>query len=56
MHGSLNNAYTARLDAIVTGDLTTGREEARAMRKRLLAQTEALIAAVEGQIKRIDAR
>ena len=56
LHGSLNNRYTARLDAIVTGDLTAGREEARAMRKQLLAQTEALIVMVEGQIRRIDAR
>ena len=42
---------------LVTGDIEApeAREEARAMRKGLLAQTEALIVAVEGHIARIDA-
>ena len=50
-----NKLLATRLDAIVTADLTTGRDEARAKRKELVALAESLIELTEQQIKRIDA-
>ena len=44
-----------KLDAILTSDLTTGRDAARAKRKELIGTTEALIDRVEGLVKRVDA-
>ncbi len=55
LHGSLNKLLATRLDAILTGDLTSGREEARARRKSLIVRCESLIECVEVQIGRIDA-
>ena len=55
LHGSANKLLATRLDAIVTADLTTGRDEARAKRKELVALAESLIELTEQQIKRIDA-
>ena len=55
LHGSLNKLLATRLDAILTGDLTSGREEARARRKSLIVRCESLIECVEFQIGRIDA-
>ena len=54
LHGSANKLLATRLDAIVTADLTTGREEARARRKKLVAAAEELIETLESQIKQID--
>ena len=56
MHGSANKLLAARLDAIVLGDLTTGKEEARAKRKALVAAAESLIERTEQQIQKIDVR
>ena len=56
LHGSANKLLATRLDAIVTGDLTTGREAARAKRKVLVAAAEALIERTEEQIRQIDRR
>ena len=54
LHGSANKLLATRLDAIVTADLTTGRDEARAKRKALVAASEALIERTEQQVVRID--
>ena len=56
MHGAANKLLATRLDAIVTSDLTTGRDAARAKRKVLVAATEALIEKTEQQIQLIDQR
>ena len=56
LHGNANKLLATRLDAIVTGDLTSGKEEARAKRKELVAAAEALIERTEQQIRLIDER
>lgn len=56
LHGAANKLLTTRIDAIVTGDLQSGREEARAHRKALVLASEALIETVEAQIRAIDTR
>ena len=55
-HGAANKLLASRIDAIVTSDLTTAKDEARAKRKALVATAEALIERVEEQIKQIDRR
>ena len=55
-HGSANKLLATRIDAIVTADLTTAKDEARAKRKSLVATAEALIERIEEQIKQIDRR
>ena len=54
LHGDANKLLATRLDAIVTAELTTGRDEARAKRKALVAATEVLIERTEQHIKQID--
>lgn len=56
LHGNANKLLATRLDAILTGDLNSGKDAARAKRKALIRATEALIETVEGQVKRFDAR
>uniref|UniRef100_A0A7S4BWA8 BAG domain-containing protein n=1 Tax=Chrysotila carterae TaxID=13221 RepID=A0A7S4BWA8_CHRCT len=56
LHGNANKLIATRLDAIITGDLHSGRDEARSMRKQLIQQTEALIERVEAQVKAVDER
>ena len=55
-HGSANKLLATKVDAVVTGDLTSGRDDARAKRKKLVHATEAFIEEVERQIKKLDAR
>lgn len=52
LHGNANKLLATRLDAIITSDLTSGKEEARAERKRLIRATEMLIERVEAQAER----
>jgi len=54
LHGNLNKLLATRLDAILTGELNTGKDAARAKRKELIKTTETLIERVEGQVKRYD--
>ena len=54
LHGSANKLLATRLDGLLTGDLTTAREEARGKRKALVATAEALIERTEAQIRQID--
>ena len=54
LHGNANKLLATRIDAILTSELISGRDDARAKRKALIKQVEKLIEAVEGQIKRID--
>lgn len=56
LHGNANKLIATRLDAILTGDLHSGRDDARAMRKQLIFQAEALIERVEKQVKQLDQR
>lgn len=55
LHGSANKMLATRIDAIMTGDLVSGKDEARASRKALVRQCEQLIERVEAQIKSVDA-
>ena len=54
LHGNANRLLATRIDAILTSELISGRDDARSKRKTLIKQVEKLIEAVEGQIKRID--
>jgi len=54
LHGNANKLLATRLDAILTGDLNTGRDEARARRKLMIRDVEALIEKTEEQVKHID--
>merc|ERR1712228_400280 len=54
LHGNANRLLATRLDAIITGDLNTGKTEARSRRKAMIQTTEQLIERVEAQVKRID--
>lgn len=56
LHGDLNKLLATKLDAILTGDLNTGRDAARAKRKELIKTTESMIERVEDQVKRLDKR
>jgi len=56
LHGSANKIIATRLDAILTGELTSGKDLARAKRKQLIFQAEELIEKVEAQVKQVDAR
>ena len=57
LHGSVNKLLATRLDAIVTSDMSSPgrRDEARAKRKALVAQSQALIERVEVQVAAVDA-
>jgi len=54
LHGSANKLLATRIDAILTSELVSGRDDARAKRKALIKQVEMLIETVEGQVKRFD--
>ena len=49
-----NKLLATRIDAILTGDLVSGKDDARAKRKALIQKVEKLIETVEGQVKRFD--
>ncbi|KAL1521996.1 hypothetical protein AB1Y20_021641 [Prymnesium parvum] len=55
LHGSANKLLATQVDAVTTGDLHSGKDEARAVRKLLVVQLEKLIEDIEVQIKRVDA-
>ena len=52
--GNANRLLATRLDAILTSELTSGRDAARAKRKALIGQSEALIDRCEVLVKRYD--
>ena len=54
LHGNANKLLATRIDAILTGDLVSGKDDARAKRKALIQKVEKLIETVEGQVKRFD--
>ena len=54
LHGSANKLLATRIDAILTSELISGRDDARAKRKALIKQVEKLIEKCESQIKRYD--
>ena len=54
LHGDANKLLATRIDVIVTGDLETGKEEARARRKAAVAHSERLIETLESQIAELD--
>jgi len=54
LHGNANKLLATRIDAILTSELVSGRDDARAKRKALIKQVEKLIETVEGQVKRYD--
>jgi|EP00908_Phaeocystis_cordata_P013079 hypothetical protein len=54
LHGNANRLLATRLDAILTSELNSGRDEARAKRKALIGQSEALIDRCEALVKRYD--
>ena len=54
MHGDANKLLATRIDAILTGELNSGKDDARAKRKQLSGVTEGLIDRVEGQVKKFD--
>ena len=54
LHGNANKLLANRVDALLTGEMSSGREAARAKRKQLVLRAEALIEALEKQIKRVD--
>ena len=54
LHGNANKLLATKLDAILTGELRSGKEEARAKRKQLIGMTETLIDRVEGLVKAYD--
>jgi len=54
LHGDANKILATRIDAILTGELTSGKDDARAMRKELIRTVETLIEKVEQQVARFD--
>jgi len=54
VHGDANSMLTTKIDAILIGDLTSGKDFARARRKRLIQQVEALIEQTEEGARRFD--
>lgn len=52
--GNANRLLATRLDAILTSELTSGRDAARTKRKVLIGQSEALIDRCEVLVKRYD--
>jgi len=55
LHGDFNKLLATRLDAILTGELTSGKDDARAKRKALIKKVEGHIEKVESLVKRYDA-
>mmetsp|Transcript_19375 Transcript_19375/g.43301 ORF Transcript_19375/g.43301 Transcript_19375/m.43301 type:complete len:180 (-) Transcript_19375:451-990(-) len=54
LHGDANRLLATRIDAILTSELNSGKDDARAKRKQLIGVTESLIDRVEGQVKQYD--
>lgn len=54
LHGNANALLAMKIDAVHVSHLASGKEEARARRKRLIADVEGLIEGVEAQVKRVD--
>lgn len=54
LHGNANKLLATRIDAILTSELISGRDDARAIRKQLIKDVEKLIDKVEDQVKRVD--
>ena len=54
LHGDANKLLATRIDAILTGELNSGKDDARAKRKELSGVTEGLIDRLEGQVKLFD--
>jgi len=54
LHGNANKLLATRIDAILTSELISGRDDARAIRKQLIKDVEKLIDKVEEQVKRVD--
>ena len=54
LHGNANKILATRIDAILTGELVSGKDDARAKRKALIKVVEGLIETVEAQVKRYD--
>ena len=54
LHGDANKLLANRVDALITAEMSSGREAARAKRKQLVVRAEALIERLEAQIKRLD--
>ena len=55
LHGLANKLLATRIDAILTGGLTSYRDQARARRKALVLAAESLIEQLEAQIRLLDA-
>lgn len=54
LHGNANKLLATRIDAILTGELVSGRDDARAKRKSLIKTVEKLIDSVEKLVKKFD--
>ena len=54
LHGNANKLLATRIDAILTSELVSGRDDARAKRKALIKVVEELIEKVEGLVKQFD--
>ena len=55
-YGNLEKLQFTQIDAVVTGDLTTGKDAARSLRKQLSKRTGALLNIVEGLVTEIKQR
>ncbi len=54
LHGDANRILAVKVDAILTSDLNSGRDDARATRKALIKRLEALIERLEALVKKYD--
>ena len=54
LHGNANKLLATGIDAVMTSDLNSGQGEARATRKALVKEVEAIIEVFETQIKALD--
>jgi len=55
-YGNLEHLQFTEIDAVMTGDLTTGKDQARQLRKNLSKRTGALLNIVEGLVNEIKQR
>uniref|UniRef100_A0A7S2FNN7 Uncharacterized protein n=1 Tax=Haptolina brevifila TaxID=156173 RepID=A0A7S2FNN7_9EUKA len=56
LHGDFNRILDTKIDAILTSDLNSGKEDARAKRKALSAKCGTIIEEIEGLVKAYDAQ
>jgi len=54
LHGDANMLLAEKIDAVLTSELTSGKEHARMQRKSLTKQAERLIERLEAQVRRFD--